>query len=153
MRLRERIPIPTLGGTVKRRLTVALTLLLITVGLTATPAYASLSECASGWVCLYDNANFSVKILSTFGNRGTCVNIPSYANDRADSFYNKLNNGTSIRIYQDANCVNELYVNDPVGDGCLLGPFPDLRAYNICNRPLAHGGHVDINKLTSIRYQ
>jgi Peptidase inhibitor family I36 len=80
------------------------------VGAAGTPAQAvdaaSWDECWIGYACIWDGINSAGGILFAINGRaGTCVNVPASANDRAESFYNKLiGSGRAIQLYQHANC-------------------------------------------------
>src|SRR5215211_4731786 len=71
-----------------------------------TPAQASVSDCPYGTVCIWDDS-FGVMLDSYWSGPGTCHNLNSADNDKANSFYNRLST-RHVQFYRDANCTGTL---------------------------------------------
>jgi peptidase inhibitor family I36 len=121
------------------------------------PVQASLSSCTFNFVCLWDGDNYET---GTFlgqwqSGRGTCVNLPSLVNDKANSFYNHMDPepvtgvGRHMQLYRDINCTGyALRVNVRCSSGCTwwAGPYP--ASYH--NNLLTVLGTSDDNRASSI---
>lgn len=126
--------------------------ILVAAGLAtavATPAQANYDNCDNR-VCLYDDINGGSFLYGVYAGPGTCVNIPSPVNDRADSFYNALfTSARHAQFYQNANCTGHA-MHDTTGFGGTTQPFPAGRLGTFI-RDLSHiSCHCDRNKVTSI---
>lgn len=92
-------------------------------GFTST-AHAAYS-CSSPYVCIYDRTNGEGTAWPFAGARGYCLNIPTYANDKADSYYNR--SPYYVVFYKDANCTGDNLIlgNGSVAPGAR-GNFPAI---------------------------
>lgn len=110
--------------------------------LTQAPAHAAASDCWPGYTCIYDQDNqngpplFSARAVTS----GACINVPTSANDRADSWYVNLSRGWYARFYLDAGCNGRQLCREWSG-GCGPWPWQSLGNFN----------NWDTNVLTSIR--
>lgn len=128
---------------------------LVALGLLATPARAAYSDCFVGYVCVWDGLNASGTLLFAASTTpGHCVNVPTSANDRAESFYNHLTNtGKGAQFYRDANCTGH-GLHDTTGYGGPTQPF--LAGYMgnfiLLDNPQQFGcqNHCDRNIATAI---
>jgi hypothetical protein len=133
-------------------LTVTLGLVAGVSVVTSTPAWAALSDCSSSYVCIWDGNSYAsgTYILgyqqSSSGgpaSPGRCLNLPSWANDRANSFYNHFTSGFGkhVSFYENANCTGILLQYPQV-------PVPINNAGTFPGETLCCSTHRD--KLTSI---
>jgi hypothetical protein len=131
-----------------RRLAVLAAVLLTAVGLVATPAQASgLADCPGGYVCAWDNSDWTGLLFRIAGLSGTCHNVPSGTNDRANAFMNHRNDLKHVQMYKDANCTGPLLRN---WNG-WTGPFPayaDPNSYSLFYKTICCANDQD--KLSSI---
>jgi hypothetical protein len=109
------------------RLLVPLLGLVGIVTLTPAAAHASYSDCTTGYVCLWQNdggSGFPSLVVQQAG--GTCYNVPTYWNDKMNSFSNRLLYGKHVQFYKDANCTGHLLhrqldrTNGPFGSNPIV---------------------------------
>lgn len=94
-----------------RKFVATLAVITLGVGLgvaVAAPAYASASDCPSGYVCIWDNSNFTGLIVTKFQSPGTCYTLTSSQTNRGNAFYNRLTNGKHVQMYRDNSCTGSL---------------------------------------------
>ncbi len=134
----------------KRKVQAAIVALVAMFSITVvapTPAQAAYSDCWIGYVCIWDGDNGSNALLFSAGGPGvtspTCINVPSSANDKADSFYNNRRStvgGRDVRFWLNAGCSGRVLCMENFG-GC--GPFFPGVGKNF--------NFADTNELTSIQ--
>jgi hypothetical protein len=113
-------------------------------------ANASWSQCWIGHVCIWDiNSGSGTLLYSAHAQPpGTCQNIPSSAEDRANSFYNHMNNGRHVQFYGGDNCSGHaLHKND--GSGGSLDPYYDGETGTFIDTGTSPC-HCDSNRASSI---
>lgn len=89
----------------------------------ATPAQAARADCWYGYVCLWDNGDYTGTIHRIPASPlGYCYNIPAGSgfNDRAESFYNRLAT-RHVQFYRDRDCTGHLQHRQ---SDCFTGPHP-----------------------------
>jgi|SRR5262245_4290870 len=86
------------------RWVVALTLTIgAVIGIAATPAAASQSQCLAGRICFWVDANFQGAFISYSQDPVySCWNIPTSFNDKITSVWNRTN--LVVGLYEDAGC-------------------------------------------------
>jgi hypothetical protein len=132
------------------KLTLTLAVALALVGISAVPASAAYSNCWTGYVCIWDgNDGTGDLIFSYSAGPGVCANVPASANDRANSFYNRMySTGRYVQFFQHAGCTGHILHNTANDDGPFssgwLGNFEQLSQHQFC--------HCDRNILTSMRF-
>jgi hypothetical protein len=146
---------------VTRRVAVAALSLVLgfsAVVVIAAPAHAAYSDCWTGNFCLFDGNDGSGQLLfSTSAPRGTCVNIPTNENDRANSYINRLG-VRYAQVYRDANCTGH-GLHKTNGFGGPSQPFPPagdnrqgsfINVNNVVLPGCSNPDHCDRNIATSI---
>lgn len=104
--------------TIKKRLGATLATLVLGLGgvvVAAAPAQASVTDCLSGKLCLWDDINYNGPLYMYSGST-SCYNLISQ-NDHASSAKNRTSR--TVRLYLNANCsgnYQELYTNESWGD-------------------------------------
>lgn len=145
----------------KRKIAALLVGLAVALGLTgvaASPAQAAYNDCWTGYFCLFDNPDGNGLLLfAAWSQPGTCINVPTSANDRADSYINRLG-VRYAQVYRDANCTGHA-LHKTNGFGGPNQPFPSAGEnrqgsfINVDNVVLPGCGspdHCDRNIATSI---
>lgn len=104
------------------RLFQSLVVLTVVVGVTtvvANPAHAAYSNCPLGNVCIWDGLNGSGSPMYVHsGAPGTCINLPSSVNNRAESFYNHLSGlNRAVQFYDGSGCTGTLLRRQSNGSG------------------------------------
>lgn len=128
-------------------ITAALVMVAGGVAVTAAPAYANYDNCPTGVVCLYDGPDGTGTLLfHEWHPAGTCRNLASSVNDRADSFYVRLGGGKHAQFYWDANCGGHR-LHDI---GLSSGPFGNGASESFIYSNTR--GHWDRNVATSVFY-
>jgi hypothetical protein len=117
-----------------------------------SPAQAAFTDCPAGNVCLWSAANYTGILDIVHRAPGTCYNIPSMYNDRADSFYNHLGTGKHVQFYRHVDCNPDRFNTHPSPHHDTTewaGPFPDgyHDAFIAVGTPLVHN---DRNNTSSI---
>ena len=131
--------------TARHRIVAAAVAAVVGLGLgvvAAAPASAAASDCPNGQVCLWDDSNFNTMLVAVARTPGSCYNLPSNLNDRANGFYNRLLGGKHVQMYKDVNCTGPLLRNW----GGSTGPFPVGEVSLFYHNTFAN----DQNRLTSI---
>jgi len=139
---------------VKRRLATLLAALVAALGLTAVtagPASASWDACIPDRVCLWDgNDATGTFLFMQLWAPGTCVNVITSINDRANSFRNRMSAGRGVQFYRDANCTGHA-MHHTNGYGGPNGPFLPGAFGNFISDGKATC-HCDRNIVTSVIY-
>jgi hypothetical protein len=94
---------------IKRALVALLMSIGVIVGLGAVPAQAALSDCPSGYMCIWTSTNFTGSrfqysygtLVDSYHNG---IRLTSGISNHGYSFYNKLGTGLEINIYDSVNC-------------------------------------------------
>jgi hypothetical protein len=129
------------------RLLVPLLGLVGIVILTPAAAQASYSDSFPGYVYLWDDPNGAGQpALAVFRSPGLCYNVPTFFNDRADSFKNYLSNGHHVQFYRDRDCTGGAL--HQTNNNRSSGPFPSSPPTQ--DNFISARGINDRNKLTSI---
>jgi hypothetical protein len=112
------------------------------------PAQASTSECVPDTVCVWNTGSYTGLLVTVWKPPGTCYNLPAAANDRAETFYNHLQE-RHVQFYKDANCAGHLLHRNT---DCSQGPFGPsaVGTFNWGKYSTCGDFWLDTNVLTSI---
>lgn len=134
----------------RKTITRALVVLAMATGIgavAAAPAQAAYSDCTVGYVCLWnDSGGVGFPSLVRNDPPGTCYNVPTFWNDKMDSFSNRLLFGKHVQFYKDANCTGHLMHQQ--NNNRSSGPFGSDPVTS--DNFLSSINHNDRNILTSI---
>ena len=133
-----------------KRIMTAMAIVLALVGvqlMTQSPALANYDNCPTGLVCLYDGPDGTGTLLfHEWHSPGTCWNLASSVNDRADSFYVRLGGGKHAQFYWDANCAGHRLHDVNLSSGPFANRASESFIYSNTR------GHWDRNRATSVFY-
>lgn len=120
----------------------------IVVGVQSSAQALSYNECPLGLVCVWDRLNGGNNLIAAFfSSPGTCYNLATFDRNKAQSFYNHLNNGKHVQFYDDPNCTGPLLRREA---NASQGPHAAGTKDSFCWNNNGCGGLYSVRRLDSI---